>query len=114
MGSDKNEGSTTDVESRQSQSSTLAERPHAMTARQIVQKFSSDPQRGLATDEAAARLLAHGRNALDDGPGVQPIKILINQVANAMMLVCCYVLHSFKLYDLLLTACPCRYLLWLW
>ena len=37
-------------------------------------------------------LHTHGRNELDDGPGIQPVKILIYQIANAMILVCLPVL----------------------
>ncbi|KAH9214633.1 sodium transport atpase, partial [Leptodontidium sp. 2 PMI_412] len=58
-----------------------------MTAAQVIEKLGSDSQVGLSQSEATSRLQLYGKNALDDGPGVQPIKILINQVANAMMLV---------------------------
>lgn len=58
-----------------------------MTAAQVIEKLGSDSQVVLSQSEAASRLQLYGKNALDDGPGVQPIKILINQVANAMMLV---------------------------
>lgn len=81
----KNKESTT-VESTDSQL-TLTDLPHTLSAAQIIDKFGSDSEFGLAADEAASRLRIHGQNALDDGPAVQPIKILINQVANAMMLV---------------------------
>ena len=42
---------------------------------------------GFSKAQASEKLAEFGRNELDDGPGVQPIKILIRQVANAMMLV---------------------------
>ncbi|KAK0112585.1 hypothetical protein ONS95_014330 [Cadophora gregata] len=73
--------------STDSSSSIRAHRPHTMTAAQVINKLGSDSRGGLSQSEAASRLQLYGKNALDDGPGVQPIKILINQIANAMMLV---------------------------
>jgi P-type Na+/K+ transporter len=77
---------STTVESIDSQS-TLVDLPHTMSVAQTIDKLSTDPEFGLTADEAASRLRIHGQNALDDGPSVQPLKILVNQVANAMMLV---------------------------
>jgi len=70
-----------------SSSSIRADKPHTMTAAQVIEKLGSDSVVGLSQAEATSRLQFYGKNALDDGPGVQPIKILINQIANAMMLV---------------------------
>ena len=61
--------------------------PHALTSEAVCCEIGANPQDGLATTEAKSRLEEYGRNELDDGPGVQPVKILIRQVANAMMLV---------------------------
>lgn len=60
---------------------------HALELNDIVRQLEGDTENGLSKDEAARRVQQYGRNELDDGPGVQPIKILIAQVANAMMLV---------------------------
>ena len=81
---DKKAGTVVSVDSQ----STLTDLPHTLTAAQIVEKLSTDSELGLHANEAESRLRTHGPNALDDGPAVQPIKILINQIANAMMLVC--------------------------
>ena len=67
--------------------STLAALPHTLTAQSVVHSLGTNASTGLSKEEAASRLGTYGKNALDEGPGVQPIKILINQIANAMMLV---------------------------
>lgn len=61
--------------------------PHALSHEQVCEELSANTQDGLSVDEARKRLEEYGRNELDDGPGVQPAKILVRQVANAMMLV---------------------------
>ncbi|KAL8676901.1 MAG: hypothetical protein Q9186_006631 [Xanthomendoza sp. 1 TL-2023] len=61
--------------------------PHALTHTAVAEELEANKQDGLTVQHAQARLDEYGRNELDDGPGVQPIKILIHQVANAMMLV---------------------------
>jgi len=60
---------------------------HALERHAIVEELNADSEDGLAVAEAKSRLEFYGRNELDDGPGVQPFKILLRQVANAMMLV---------------------------
>ncbi|KAJ5144839.1 ATPase P-type K/Mg/Cd/Cu/Zn/Na/Ca/Na/H-transporter [Penicillium atrosanguineum] len=45
------------------------------------------PASDLGPDEASHRLQEYGPNKLDEGEGVSVVKILIRQVANAMMLV---------------------------
>lgn len=65
----------------------LTKLAHALDIDDIVQQLEADIENGLNKAEAAKRVEQYGRNELDDGPGVQPIKILIAQVANAMMLV---------------------------
>lgn len=61
--------------------------PHALPADTVVTELSANPDDGLDDQAAKSRLEEYGKNQLDDGPGVQPVKILIRQVANAMMLV---------------------------
>ena len=65
----------------------LTKPAHALQIDDIVAQLESDVDSGLSKSEAISRHSQYGPNELDDGPGVQPIKILIRQVANAMMLV---------------------------
>lgn len=60
---------------------------HALDRDAITKELSADAKDGLTTAEAAKRLEEYGRNELDEGAGVQPFKILLRQIANAMMLV---------------------------
>lgn len=60
---------------------------HCLDRDSVVQELSANKEDGLTVSEAKQRLEDYGRNELDDGPGVQPLKILLRQVANAMMLV---------------------------
>lgn len=60
---------------------------HALSYEAVSEQIGADTENGLTADEATSRLEKYGRNEFDDGPGVQPVKILIHQVANAMMLV---------------------------
>ncbi len=61
--------------------------PHALTCDAFVTELVINAENGLSSDEAAKRLQEYGLNELDDGPGVQPFKILVRQIANAMILV---------------------------
>lgn len=65
----------------------LSALPHELSAEQAAQEIGANLEDGLTTSEAESRLQKYGRNELDDGPGVSPVKILIRQVANAMTLV---------------------------
>lgn len=60
---------------------------HALDRDTLIQELGADSENGFSQATASQKLSEFGRNELDDGPGVQPIKILIRQVANAMMLV---------------------------
>ncbi|KAF2226011.1 fungal-type potassium/sodium efflux P-type ATPase [Elsinoe ampelina] len=73
--------------STDSQISMLPQPAHALTRDQVVESLQTSPEDGLSTTDAEQRLQKYGRNQFDEGPGVQPVKILIRQVANAMMLV---------------------------
>ncbi|EHY60841.1 P-type ATPase [Exophiala dermatitidis] len=68
-------------------SQPLSEPAHALEREAVVTQLKADPRQGLSSAEAKSRLEQYGKNELDDGPGVQPFKILLRQVANAMMLV---------------------------
>lgn len=65
----------------------LSKPAHSLKRDAIVEELKANSEDGLAVAEAKSRLETYGRNELDDGPGVQPFKILLRQVANAMMLV---------------------------
>ncbi|KAK4222314.1 hypothetical protein QBC38DRAFT_87525 [Podospora fimiseda] len=60
---------------------------HALTHKQVAEELQADILSGLSTDEAKRRLDEYGRNELGEDEGVQPIKIIIAQVANAMTMV---------------------------
>ena len=65
----------------------LPQPAHALDRDTVTKELQADSKNGLSPEFAATRLQELGRNELDDGPGVQPFKILLRQVANAMMLV---------------------------
>ena len=65
----------------------LSRPAHALKHVEVVTEIGANALDGLTTADASFRLAEHGRNELDTGPGVSPTKILIRQVANAMILV---------------------------
>lgn len=67
----------------------LSKPAHALTFETVIEELQADDNAGLTQAEASARLQTYGKNELGEGAGVQPIKILIRQVANAMTLVTC-------------------------
>lgn len=70
------------------QSNKPLSRPaHALTHQQLAEELNADPLNGLSADEASRRLEEFGKNDLGEAEGVQPLKIVIAQVANAMTLV---------------------------
>ena len=86
MGSKKYSANDTPHVSGQS-NKPLSLSAHALTCETIKEELDANLEDGLSDGECKSRLELYGKNELDDGPGVQPIKILIRQVANAMMLV---------------------------
>ncbi|KAK3935177.1 sodium transport ATPase [Diplogelasinospora grovesii] len=60
---------------------------HALTHEQVAQELGADILTGLSKEEATRRLEEYGRNDLGEADGVQPFKIIIAQIANAMTLV---------------------------
>jgi magnesium-transporting ATPase (P-type) len=66
---------------------TLSQPAHALTFAQVRDELQTDTALGLSADEASARLLKYGSNSFEEEKGVQPLQILIAQVANAMTLV---------------------------
>ncbi len=65
----------------------LSAPPHALPGDVFLSELQANLNDGLSSTEAAERLTGYGLNELDDGPGVQPLKILLRQAANAMILV---------------------------
>ncbi|PIA95713.1 Calcium-transporting ATPase 3 [Cercospora beticola] len=65
----------------------LSSPAHALTFDAVIEELGAHQDTGLSASEAKQRQETYGNNDLGDGPGVQPGKILIRQVANAMTLV---------------------------
>ncbi|KAI8233228.1 Calcium-transporting ATPase 3 [Colletotrichum sp. SAR 10_86] len=65
----------------------LSRPPHALDVDQVVTELEVDAAQGLTTDEASRRLEELGRNELRQNKGVQPVKIFLEQIFNAMTLV---------------------------
>ncbi|KAL4960409.1 cation-translocating P-type ATPase [Aspergillus stella-maris] len=53
----------------------------------VLKELGTRTDEGLTKAQAADRLQQYGPNKLDEGEGVSVVKILVRQVANAMMLV---------------------------
>ncbi|KAI1059348.1 hypothetical protein LB507_003973 [Fusarium sp. FIESC RH6] len=60
---------------------------HALTYEQVAKELNANLEDGLTEQEAKSRLETSGRNEFGEQEGVQPIKILIGQIANALTLV---------------------------
>jgi hypothetical protein len=67
--------------------SPLSQPAHTLPCDVVISELGTRLDEGLSNDEAKHRLQQYGQNKLDDGEGVSILKILIRQVANAMMLV---------------------------
>lgn len=67
--------------------SPLHQPAHTLTSEAVIKELSTRIDDGLTPDEASHRLQQYGPNKLDEGEGVSILKILVRQVANAMMLV---------------------------
>lgn len=65
----------------------LSRPPHSLTSQQVLEELRSDATTGLAPDEIARRLEEMGPNELEQKRGVQPVKIFLEQIFNAMTLV---------------------------
>ncbi|KAK8043888.1 potassium/sodium efflux P-type ATPase [Apiospora phragmitis] len=60
---------------------------HALSWEDVLNELGTDALDGLSADEAETRKSKFGPNELGDAEGVQPMKIIIAQIANAMTLV---------------------------
>jgi magnesium-transporting ATPase (P-type) len=67
----------------------LSRPAHALTFEAVLDELQGDTNAGLTPIDARERLQTYGSNDLGEGAGVQPAKILLRQVANAMTLVTC-------------------------
>ncbi|MBN0049353.1 hypothetical protein JS756_35990, partial [Streptomyces actuosus] len=67
--------------------SPLHQPAHTLTYEAVIKELGTQLDDGLTPDEASRRLQQYGPNKLDEGEGVSVLKILVRQVANAMMLV---------------------------
>jgi magnesium-transporting ATPase (P-type) len=65
----------------------LSKPAHSLPYDLVVEELGSKIDEGLSNDEAARRLQQYGPNKLEDGEGISILRILVAQVANAMMLV---------------------------
>lgn len=59
----------------------------ALTSEQLVFEVEANTKTGLSPSEASSRLTSYGPNELEQRKGVQPVKIFIEQIFNAMTLV---------------------------
>ncbi|EFQ36250.1 potassium/sodium efflux P-type ATPase [Colletotrichum graminicola] len=65
----------------------LSQPAHALSYQQLSEELRADTDHGLSAADAKARLDEYGRNDLGEADGVQPFKIVVAQVANAMTMV---------------------------
>jgi Na+-exporting ATPase len=66
----------------------LSRPAHSLSFSQVIEETKADADDGLTDSEAKKRVEEYGRNELGDHVGIQPVKILVRQIANAMTLVC--------------------------
>ncbi|KAF9887091.1 hypothetical protein FE257_010585 [Aspergillus nanangensis] len=65
----------------------LSQPAHTLPYEAVINELNTRVEEGLSEEEAHRRLQHYGPNKLDEGEGVSVLKILVRQVANAMMLV---------------------------
>ncbi|KIW00778.1 potassium/sodium efflux P-type ATPase, fungal-type [Verruconis gallopava] len=65
----------------------LSKPAHALSADQVISELHTTTDDGLTTVEAKKRHAEYGNNQIGDAGGVNATKILIRQIANAMILV---------------------------
>lgn len=65
----------------------MSQPAHALSYADVLKELGANDNAGLSPDEARKRLDENGRNEFGEQEGVQPIKILIGQIANALTLV---------------------------
>lgn len=65
----------------------LSQPAHCIAAGEVLTQLRSDAQGGLTDAEVSERQEIHGANALEGSGGAGPIRILMNQVLNALTMV---------------------------
>ncbi|KAJ5623025.1 hypothetical protein N7490_011630 [Penicillium lividum] len=65
----------------------LSNPPHNLTFETVINELGTNSEDGLTTEEVKKRLEKYGENILEGGESVSFAKIIIRQVANAMMLI---------------------------
>ncbi|KAK1957444.1 potassium/sodium efflux P-type ATPase [Colletotrichum sublineola] len=65
----------------------LSQPAHALTYQRLAEELRANTDHGLSAADAKARLEEYGHNDLGEAEGVQPFKIIVAQVANAMTMV---------------------------
>ncbi|KAJ2985214.1 hypothetical protein NUW58_g5653 [Xylaria curta] len=65
----------------------LSQPPHALSPEQTITELGANLERGLDASEATRRIEEYGRNELSQKKGVQPLKIFLEQIFNAMTLI---------------------------
>ncbi|KAI9042341.1 cation-translocating P-type ATPase [Aspergillus affinis] len=65
----------------------LSKPAHSLSYEDVLRELSVNSEEGLTNAEVKQRLSKYGPNELEGGEGVSMVKIIIRQIANAMMLV---------------------------
>lgn len=65
----------------------LSKPAHALSYEDVLRELAVNSEEGLTNAEVKQRLSKYGSNELEGGEGVSMVKIVIRQIANAMMLV---------------------------
>lgn len=65
----------------------LSKPAHSLTYEEVIQELGTNSDDGLTTSDVKQRLEKYGGNVLEGDEGVSFAKIVIRQIANAMMLV---------------------------
>lgn len=79
----------------------LSSPPHTLTSQQVVDELRSDATKGLDPEDVPRLLAEFGPNELEQNKGVQPVKIFLEQIFNAMTLVSSHLVHRTARADLL-------------
>jgi Na+-exporting ATPase len=65
----------------------LSQPAHSLTYTDVINQLGTNSDDGLTSGEVKQRLETYGENMLEGDEGVSLAKIVIRQIANAMMLV---------------------------
>jgi magnesium-transporting ATPase (P-type) len=65
----------------------LTKPAHSLKHEEVIAQIKTNTEDGLTAAEATTRVQEYGRNEIGDQGGVNVTKILVRQIANAMILV---------------------------